>query len=66
MSHSFPSPAARPLPGLALSLLLIPGRALALAKEGEESKVTIVPVRRAEKSAGVQIKLKSAALVRPK
>lgn len=46
--------------------LVVPDRALALAKEGEEPKVTVVPVRRAEKAAGVQIKLKSAALVRPK
>jgi hypothetical protein len=46
--------------------LAISNRTLALAKEGEESKVTVVPVRRAEKAVGVQIKLKSAALVRPK
>ncbi len=46
--------------------LIVPERAMALAKEGEESKVTVVPVRRSHKAVGVQIKLKSASLVRPR
>jgi polyphenol oxidase len=45
--------------------LVIPNSALALTREAGDSKVTIVPVRRAERSTGAQIKLKSAALIRP-